>query len=104
MFYGRQSNASDEPVIIRYQAIENSVERYRQQWYKALENAFTRYLIEAKMKKYNYDKCSKAVKINVGNYVLLNSSQSSSKFSDRWEGPYRVTKITSSENVELMNI
>ena len=42
--------------------------------------------------------------MNVGNFVLLNSPQSSSKFSDRWEGPYRVTKITSSENVELMDI
>ena len=105
LFYGRQPNLpTDEPVIIRYQAVENSGERYRQQWYKALETAKNNLKEAKKKQKYYYDKGSKVVKMNVGNFVLLNSPQSSSKFSDRWEGPYRVTKITSSENVELMNI
>ena len=37
-------------------------------------------------------------------FCLTSQSQSSSKFSDRWEGPYRVTKIASNENVELLDI
>jgi hypothetical protein len=91
LFYGRAPNLpTDEVKSIRYWAIENMGERYKQEWHKALELARDN-LIKAKNKqKENYDKQGKIPVVKVGKFVLLSSPGGGGKFSNRWDGPFRV--------------
>ena len=103
LFYGREPNLpTDEIQSIRYRAIENKEEKYKQEWQRAIEIAREN-LIKAKNKqKEYYDKQSKISIVKVGQFVLLNAQGTRGKFSNRWDGPYRVTRRISDENIELI--
>ena len=41
--------------------------------------------------------------MKVGQFVLLNAQGTRGKLSNRWDGPYRVTRRISDENIELID-
>ena len=104
LFYGREPNLpTDEIQCNRYRATENRGEKYKQKWQRAIELAREN-LIKAKIKqKENYDRQSKISIVKEGQYVLLNAQVTRGKFSNIWDGPYRVTRRILNENIELID-
>ena len=104
LFYGREPNLpTDEIQCNRYRATENRGEKYKQKWQRAIELAREN-LIKAKIKqKENYDRQSKISIVKEGQYVLLNAQGTRGKFSNIWDGPYRVTRRILNENIELID-
>ena len=56
----------------------------------------------AKLKyKYHYDQKSHVESYEIGEYVYLKKKPRSSKLDDHHEGPYKVTNVTTDQNVEI---
>jgi transposase InsO family protein len=104
LFYGREPNLpTDEVKSIRYRAVENEGEKYRQEWQIALNLARTNLSKAQEKQKHNYDRGSKISSYRVGQHVLINSTVSTGKFSNRWDGPYRIVRIVSDVNIEVID-
>ena len=88
----------------RYRFEEDLGKTYSQQWQRAFELA-KNHLRKAQVKqKSYYDEGSKTSAYKVDDLVLLRMAESPGKFGNKWEGPFRVSKILSDLRYEIIRL
>jgi hypothetical protein len=60
--------------------------------------------LKSASKAKSYDQGSKLVKLNINDHVLLKAYVSTGKFSNRWIGPYIISKKLSDLNYEIIKL
>ena len=88
----------------RYRFEQDLGKTYSQQWQRAFELA-KNHLRKAQVKqKSYYDEGSKTSAYKVDDLVLLRMAESPGKFGNKWEGPFRVSKILSDLRYEIIRL
>ncbi len=105
LFFGREAILPNEVTnTTRYRYTENDGKIYAQRWQQAFDFAKT-HLQEAQSKqKSYYDEKSKINKYEIDDLVLLRLPESTGKFNNKWEGPFRVNKVLSDLTYEIIRL
>ena len=105
LFFGREPILPTELATDRrYRYTEDDGQAYSQQWHKAFEIAKNHLLKAQSKQKSYYDEGSKIKLYKLNDLVLLKAAETPGKFNNRWEGPFRITKILSKLTYEITRL
>ncbi len=104
LFFKRNPIIPNDIAITQDVQVFEDNDEYERQWKKALEYSREK-LGKAQVKqKQLYDQGSKVIEFKTDNHVLLKAHATAGKFSNRWLGPFKITRKLSDLNYEIVTL
>ncbi len=104
LFFKRQPVVPNDISVNSDIPVFDDDDDYEKQWYKALELSRDNLRKVQEKQKQLYDQGSKLIVYNVNDRVLLKAHANTGKFSNRWIGPFRISRKISDLNYEITRI